>query len=154
MTLNFIYLLSLIIWIGSIIFFSFFTAPTLFKNLPMEVAGQAVSAIFPKYYAAGYASGFLALISLVMNAVKTGVWSPLKMILVVIMVGMTLFAGLNIHPRARALKEEIKIASDETEASHLKQEFDRVHKISVVFNGIVLLIGLFLVLITAKHLTL
>ncbi|QQR81465.1 MAG: DUF4149 domain-containing protein [Deltaproteobacteria bacterium] len=151
---NFIYVLSLIVWIGSIVFFSFVTAPSLFKGLPLDIAGQAVASIFPKYYMVGYVSGFTAFATLIYNSAKTSIWSPLKMFLLLVMIGMTLFAGLNIHPRARTIKEEIKLASDETEAAHLKQEFDRVHKLSVIFNGIVLLIGLLLVLLTAKTLTL
>ena len=47
--LNFIYLLSLVCWIGSIIFFSFFVAPVVFKNLEREIAGDLVGSIFPRY---------------------------------------------------------------------------------------------------------
>lgn len=154
MLINFVYLLSLIVWVGSIIFFSFFTAPSLFKALPVEFAGKAVSAIFPKYYAAGYTSGFVALITLFILGFKNGIWSPFKMLMIILMLGLTLFAALNIHPRARALKEEMQATTDTVEQEHLKQEFDRVHKISVVFNGIVLLLGILLVLLTSKNLTL
>ncbi|HEV8700511.1 MAG TPA: DUF4149 domain-containing protein, partial [Candidatus Polarisedimenticolia bacterium] len=41
------HLLALGIWVGSVVFFSFFTAPTLFGALPRDMAGRAVSAIFP-----------------------------------------------------------------------------------------------------------
>ena len=154
MLINFIYLLSLIVWIGSIIFFSFFTAPSLFKALPPEFASKAVSAIFPKYYAAGYTSGFVAFATLFIQGFKNGIWSPFKMLMVMIMLALTLFAALNIHPRARALKEEMQATTDTVEHDNLKQEFDRVHRTSVIFNGIVLLLGILLVLITAKNLTL
>ncbi|MGH7889857.1 MAG: DUF4149 domain-containing protein, partial [Thermodesulfobacteriota bacterium] len=48
--LKFLYLLSLAFWIGSIFFFSLFTAPSIFKVLPRETAGELVSHIFPQYY--------------------------------------------------------------------------------------------------------
>ncbi|HIE42617.1 MAG TPA: DUF4149 domain-containing protein, partial [Nitrospinaceae bacterium] len=38
--LNFIYLLSLVCWVGSIFFFSFFVAPVVFKNMDREKAGE------------------------------------------------------------------------------------------------------------------
>ena len=152
--INFIYLLSLIIWIGSIIFFSFITAPSLFKALPPEFASKAIGAIFPKYYPVGYISGAFAFMSLIFHSAKTGIWSPLKMFLLIVMIALTLFASLNIHPKARALKEEMQAATDTIEHDHLKVEFDRVHKISVVYNGIVLLLGLILILITASNITL
>ncbi len=53
----FIYLLALVVWVGGIVFFSFFTAPSLFHTLPPEYAGKAVATIFPKYYPLGYLSG-------------------------------------------------------------------------------------------------
>ena len=42
---NFIYLLSLVGWIGSIFFFSFFVAPAVFKTLDREKAGEMVGII-------------------------------------------------------------------------------------------------------------
>jgi len=39
---RFLHLFSLVVWQGSIIFFSFFTAPAIFKSLPREEAGDVV----------------------------------------------------------------------------------------------------------------
>ncbi|MZH42488.1 MAG: DUF4149 domain-containing protein, partial [Nitrospinae bacterium] len=61
--LNFIYLLSLVCWIGSIIFFSFFVAPVVFKTLEREKAGEIVGIIFPRYYMVGYVCGGLILLT-------------------------------------------------------------------------------------------
>ena len=38
--IHFVYILSLVSWVGSIIFFSFFTAPVIFKLLDREKAGK------------------------------------------------------------------------------------------------------------------
>ena len=45
---NFIYLLSVVCWLGSIIFFSFIGAPGIFKTLEREKAGEVAGVIFPK----------------------------------------------------------------------------------------------------------
>ena len=44
--LRFIYLLSIALWIGGMTFFSFMAAPSIFKVLSREEAGQVVSDIF------------------------------------------------------------------------------------------------------------
>ena len=48
--IHFVYILSLVGWVGSIVFFSFFTAPVIFKLLDREKAGEVVAVIFPRYY--------------------------------------------------------------------------------------------------------
>jgi hypothetical protein len=149
-----LYLLSLIVWIGSIVFFSFVTAPSIFGTLPPEYASKAISAIFPKYYFLGYISGIVSFGALIFSAAKTGSWPILKILLIILMFGLTVYSGLVIHPKARALKEEIQTDTGETNVAHMKQEFDRVHRASVFNNGIVLLLGIILVILTAKNLTL
>lgn len=150
---NAIFLLSLVVWIGGIVFFSFFTAPSLFHSLPPEFAGKAVGAIFPKYYPLGYISGIVAFLCLIVTGFKTGSWSWAKMLLIVFMVFMTVTNGLVTHPKARALKEEMLSPQSQTELVHLKETFDRIHRWSVINNGIVLLCGLVVIFLTARKLT-
>lgn len=151
---NAIFLLSLVVWIGGIVFFSFIVAPSIFKGLPPEFAGKAVAAIFPKYYPMGYISGTVAFTSLVFSAAKTGSWPVAKMILVLAMMTLTISNSLVTYPKARALKEEIKISESGTDIHHLKEEFDRIHRWSVLNNGAVLLLGLILLFMTARNLIL
>jgi uncharacterized membrane protein len=61
---RFVLLLSVVVWVGGLIFFTFFVAPSIFKVLPRELAGELVSNIFPKYWALGYVAGLLSLASL------------------------------------------------------------------------------------------
>ena len=50
--IHFVYILSLVGWVGSIVFFSFFTAPVIFKLLDREKAGEVVGVIcFPCWLA-------------------------------------------------------------------------------------------------------
>lgn len=149
-----VYLLSLVIWIGGIVFFSFVGAPSLFKVLPPEYAGRAVGAIFPKYYPIGYISGFVALACLSISALRTGHWPFVKMLLLIGMLTLTIYSALVTHPRVRALKEEIQIATGKTDVTQLQAEFDRSHRASVINNGIVLVLGLILIISTARRLVL
>ena len=72
MVYNFIYLLSLVCWIGSIIFFSFIVAPIIFKTLDREKAGEVVRKIFPLYYKLGYICGALILFSFLVSKAGAG----------------------------------------------------------------------------------
>ncbi len=149
-----IYLLCLIVWIGEIVFFSFVGAPTLFRILAPDAAGKAVGALFPKYYPIGYLSGIVAFLCLIFSAAKTGSWPVLKMLVLALMVTLTVYSSLVLHPRARAIKEEISLETGKTDVAHLKAEFDHAHRITVIYNGIVLVLGLALVFLTARGLSL
>jgi uncharacterized membrane protein len=149
---NSVYLLSLVIWIGGIIFFSFLGAPAIFKTLPPEQAGKAVGAIFPKYYPMGYISGAVAFFCTIFSAARTGHWPLVKILLLLSMITLTVYSSLVTHPKARALREEIQTATGNTDVTILRQEFERVHRISVIHNGIVLCLGVLLIIATAMRL--
>ena len=107
--INFIYLLSLVCWVGSIIFFSFFVAPVVFKTLEREKAGELVGIIFPRYYMIGYVCGVLVLVALLLTGPET---AGLKWCAWGIMMLGTVCAGLAVNPKARILKENNIIKID------------------------------------------
>jgi len=148
---HFIYILSLVCWVGSIVFFSFFTAPVIFKLLDREKAGEVVGIIFPRYYFLGYVCAALALSSLLTSAQN---FFGAKQILLFIMVVGWLYAGLVISPKSRNLKTLRKSASSTGEQGLLEAQFKNVHSLAVKLNGIVLLAGLGLLWFSAVGLTL
>jgi hypothetical protein len=141
--INFIYLLSLVCWIGSIIFFSFFVAPVVFKILEREKAGEVVGNIFPRYYMIGYVSGVLVLMALLLNGPAGLKWCAWG----VMMVG-TACAGLVVNPKAKTLKEQFK-NSPEAEKPALEVRFKTLHSLSVKLNATVLFAGLWLLWLSA-----
>ena len=146
--INFIYLLSLVCWVGSIIFFSFFVAPVVFKTLEREKAGELVGIIFPRYYMIGYVCGVLVLVTLLLTGPET---IGLKWCAWGIMMLGTASAGLGVNPRAKILKEKLKDAS-EVEKPDLEARFKMLHSLSVKLNAAVLFAGLWLLWLTsASH---
>ncbi len=141
--INFIYLLSLVCWIGSIIFFSFFVAPVVFKTLEREKAGEVVGIIFPRYYMIGYVCGVLVLIALLLNGSAGLKWCAWG----IMMVG-TACAGLVVNPKAKTLKEQLKV-SPEAEKPALEVRFKTLHSLSVKLNAAVLFAGLWLLWLSA-----
>ncbi len=142
----FIHISSLVCWIGGIVFFSFFTAPSIFKTLDREKAGEVVGAVFPKYYALGYVCGGLAMVTLFLGQLPQ---TSLKLAFVSIMLVFSLFAGFGINPRARDLKIKIRSATDR-EREELQAKFKSLHSLSVQLNAGVLLVGLVLLWFTAE----
>jgi hypothetical protein len=140
--LIFIYLLALVCWLGSVIFFSFFTAPVVFTVLARPDAGKVVSVIFPRYYILGYAAGGLAFI-LAMYLLIAGrgprVWWLASAITIGIALGCTLYAGTVVRPRVDAIRTVSEEANPDPAT---KAEFDNLHHLSVMLNGAVLLLNL------------
>ncbi len=145
--IHFIHLLSLVMWIGSIIFFSFFAAPAVFRVLDRQQAGEVVGAIFPKYYAVGYTCSVLAAGTLILS--PRGMEGP-PLIFLTIMAACTFYAGMIINPQARALKLQMQEQPENREA--LELQFRSLHGWSVRLNATVLIFGLGLLWTTAMRL--
>lgn len=139
--------LALGIWIGSIVFFSFVVAPVLFRVLSPPDAGKVVRAVFPVYYLIGIACGVVAVLTLLMLSRQTG-WPPVVLVqvgLLLVMVVINLYARQSLMPRINA-------ARDAGEAQ--QERFDRLHRQSVILNGIVLVLGLIVMALVAGTMTL
>jgi hypothetical protein len=131
--------------LGSIIFFSFFVVPVVFKTIDREKAGEIVGIIFPRYYKLGYVCGALILLSFLMTGdvgLKWWAWG--------IMVLGSGLAGLVINPKAKNIKEQLK-SSQENEKLTLEAKFKILHSLSVKLNALVPFSGLWLLGLTASN---
>ncbi|HYB91086.1 MAG TPA: DUF4149 domain-containing protein [Candidatus Binataceae bacterium] len=148
----FVYLLSIACWLGAIVFFSFFTAPAIFQELPVAEAGKVIGAIFPRYYALGYAAGIVAvLLAAYFTAMREarGWWGGCALTLAVAL-GITLYAGGVLLPRVAQIRS---VTEQQNPDAERKAEFDRLHHLSVVLNGMVLMLNLAALAETAGALT-
>jgi len=149
--IHFLYLFGLVFWVGSILFFSFFAAPALFKTLDRSSAGEVIEVIFPRYYAIGYVCAGLILAALLAGlpevpAVKLATWG--------VMAACTAYTGLAINPKVRGLKEQIKTVRKPNDKKDLESRFKSLHSLAVKLNAAVLLAGLTLIWTTAAGLNL
>ncbi len=150
--IKFVHLMSLVVWIGSIIFFSFFGAPSIFKVLERELAGDVVGDIFPKYWLIGYVCSTVALCSLIFLW-KTGTTSAtVRIILLAIMMIATFYTGLRVGPSAREVKAQIRTTEDIEKKEELRQRFLNIHRRSTLMNVTILILGVVTIFITAYHL--
>jgi len=147
--MNFVHLLSLVCWIGAVIFFSFFTAPAVFKTLDRPTAGNLIGVIFPRYYFLGYVCSGLLLITYLWGAPVVSTW---RMGLILVIIVATFTAGKVVQPKARDLKIKITSSVSEEDRQSFEMQFKRLHSISVQLNTAVLLAGLVLLWLTAQGL--
>ena len=154
--LRFLYLLSLVFWIGTIFFFSTSAAPSIFKALPKQMAGEVITHIFPKYYLIGYICGVVAIVTSLLSWL-TGSHSStasylLRVIILVIMLGLAIFTGAVIRPAALEVRAEMRsLVEGSPRYSELQNRFSTLHKRSVLLNSVVFLLGIAIVLITAYN---
>ncbi|MBI1951741.1 MAG: DUF4149 domain-containing protein [Acidobacteria bacterium] len=142
--LRFVHLLALGVWVGSVVLFSFVTAPALFGALPRDLAGRAVSAIFPRYYALGAACGALALLSGLLLGARQAVWGRLlaaEMVLLLLMTGIVVYAGRVVLPQAGRARLALLSPEGTPAYDAAKARFDALHRRSVLLNGTVLVLG-------------
>lgn len=143
-------LLALIVWIGGIIFFAFVLAPTLFTVLPSpQMAGNVVSPTLTKLHCIGLVSGAVFLIcSLLYDRIRYARFRLFTTanLLIVVMLILTAISQFSITPRMR----ELRSSNMNSVSAHA--EFDSLHAWSSRLEGTVLVLGLVLVIVTARKL--
>ncbi|MBI5749904.1 MAG: DUF4149 domain-containing protein [Nitrospinae bacterium] len=149
--IRFIHLSSLVVWIGSIVFFSFIAAPGIFKALPRDTAGDVVGEIFPKYWLIGYICSITLLLTLAYMAVNEKIIPVIKISLLVLMTLLTFYSGLVVGSNAKEIKAEIKAVEDPAKKESLRTDFKSLHLKSVILNIAVLILGIVFVFLTAYN---
>lgn len=152
--LKFLYTLSISLWVGSMFFFSFMAAPSIFKVLPGETAGNVVSDIFPKYYMVGYVCGAAAIITAgvlwLVYSSRGGVVNYLRIGGLVLMLGLSLYAGEVVRPMAAETRAEMRTLAEGSpgyQAVHNK--FRLLHARSAIMNISVFVLGIAILVINA-----
>ncbi len=144
-------LAAVALWLGAMGFFAFVVAPAAFSALDRDAAGRFVSAVFPRYYAAGLALGLVALFGLGVRWVGGG-WRSLDGLTggcVLLMLALTLYAGAVVLPAAHAAREAMRSAGADPAAA---AGFAQLHRLSGILNVIVMASGiLVLVLETVRR---
>jgi hypothetical protein len=151
--LRFLMLLSLVVWIGGIIFFSVL-APTAFHVLPTRLlAGTLVGNLLTKLHWIAIGSGIVYLISsLAYSRVTDGTAHIFAMrhVLICLMLALTLFSQFWITPRMITLRAQVaNFDSAATLNDTARVQFDALHAWSTRVEVTVLLLGLAVVYMTA-----
>jgi hypothetical protein len=155
--LRYLMLLSLIVWLGGLIFFSFVLAPTVFSVLPTRhLAGSVVSRSLTVLHWIGIVSGIAFLTtSILYSRLHAGSAQPLapRHILLYIMLGLTLISQFGISPKMATLRASLPETDSVPATDPVRVQFNSLHAWSTRLEGGVLLLGLVVVYLTAQQLS-
>ncbi len=152
--LRFLMLISLVVWIGGLIFFSLVVAPTAFSVLPTShLAGSVVGRSLGKLH-------WLAIFSAVLYLISSLLYSRLtegtahvfaaRHILLCLMLALTLISQFGIIPRMDALRASLGEIRAVPVDNPQRIQFDALHLWSTRLEGSVLLLGLVVVYLTGR----
>jgi uncharacterized membrane protein len=152
--LRFLMLLSLVLWIGGLIFFAFVLAPTAFSVLPnTHLAGNVVGRALGKLHWIGLVSGIVFLgSSLLYSRLTDGTAHvfAVRHVLLCAMLALTLISQFGIIPRMDVLRTSLGEVSAAAIDNPQRVQFDALHVWSTRVEGAVLLMGLLVVYLTAR----
>lgn len=152
--LRFFMLLSLVVWVGGIIFFAFVVAPALFTILPTpHLAGLVVTRSLKALHWMGLGAGVLYLLSSLAYARLTSASvQPLapRNVLVYLMLALTAVLQFSIIPRMDALRLSVGQIEAVAPDNPVRLQFNALHVWSTRLEGAVLLLGLALIYLTAR----
>jgi uncharacterized membrane protein len=154
--LRFLMLLSLVVWIGGLIFFAFVLAPTAFQVLPnTHLAGNLVGRSLSKLHWIAIFSGLVFLIaSLLYSYVTAGTAHVFAMrhVLICLMLALTLLSQFWIIPRMDTLRAQVGDFASVPLTDPGRVQFDVLHVWSTRVESAVLLLGLVVIYLTASSL--
>jgi uncharacterized membrane protein len=155
--LRYLMLLSLVVWIGGLIFFAFVLAPTAFQVLPnTHLAGNVVGRALGKLHWMAIISGIVFLLSsLIYTRIQDGTAHVFAMrhVLICLMLALTLFSQFWIIPRMDTLRSQVGDFNAVPLTDPARVQFDALHVWSTRVEGAVLLLGLVVVYVAGSALS-
>lgn len=152
--LRFLMFLSLIVWIGGIIFLSFVEAPSAFSVAPTRhMAGTLVGHTLGILHWMGLFSGVVFLgSSMLLSSLVTGSAQPMaaRHILICAMLLLTVISQFGISPKMATLRAQFGDIDSVAADNPARVQFDSLHHWSVRLEVVVLLTGLVVAYLTAR----
>jgi hypothetical protein len=153
--LRFLMLLSLVVWIGGLIFFAFVVAPTVFSVLPTRhLAGNVVTRSLGALHWMGIVSGLVFLTcSMTYCRLTGGTARPFsaRHLLVWVMLLLTLISQFGVMPKMSVLRASMGEIDQVPLSDPARVQFDALHVWSTRLEGGVLLLGLVVIYLTARQ---
>lgn len=152
-------LLALVLWLGGLMFFAFVVAPTVFHPgiLPTrDLAGNVVNRSLGILHLMGLACGIIFVIaSVVLSRLTAGSAQPFapSHVLIYIMLILTLIAQFGVAPKMAALRADIGVIDNVPPTDARRVAFDNLHHWSTRLGGGILILGLGVLLLTARRLS-
>src|SRR6266702_524857 len=150
-------LLTIVTWVGGLIFFAFVLAPIAFHVLPStHEAGTVVGATLQVLNQVGHASGFVFLLATIAFWFRSAPSGRRLLIaealLVVLMIAATMYVQSSIIP---AMEKDRVAAGGDVDAAPrdnpARMDFERLHPLSEKVEGSALFLGIAVVILMAAE---
>jgi hypothetical protein len=150
-------LLTIMIWVGGLIFFAFVEAPTAFRVMgTTRQFAQLIGDSISELNRMGHVCGFIFLVSTAMvwlRAWRRRRWLLVaQIVLVVLMIAATMFVQAGILPAME--RDRIAAGGDITAApatNPARLDFERLHPLSEKVEGSALFLGIATILVMAAE---
>ncbi len=153
--LRFFMLLSVVIWVGGIIFFAFVVAPALFSILPTRhLSGLVVTRTLTLLHWIGVVCGGVFLICSAFEAYHTTgsvQANAARNLLVFGMVVVTLFSQIGVSTKMAALRAEMGDIDNVPVTDPRRIAFNHLHQWSTGLETVVLVLGLATLYVIARN---
>jgi uncharacterized membrane protein len=152
-------MLAITVWIGGMIVLSFIVAPAIFQTAPSrDSAGRSFGLMLRRFHLIAYASGLVVLAACLFRLSITFVSSrrylvPLvvegraallvRAVIVVVMLGLTLYSGLFVSRRIESLRSKMPEGVDHVSKKDPRREqLNNMHRLSTTIMAFNLLLGI------------
>lgn len=150
-------LLSLVLWIGGIVFFGAVTAPTLFAVLPThDLAGKVVNPSLAKLHWMGIICGLVFLVcSMLLGFMLCANPQPLapRHLAIILMLALTFVSQFIVAKKMLRLRDNIGVIDNVPLNDPRRVEFNHLHIYSTRLESCVLILGLGVLWGTARRLS-
>lgn len=144
--------LCLGLWLGGDAFLSFVVAPGAFSILAnRDAAGLMVGYSLARLHFAGIFLGILFLLVRLMRTRDFSSFMSAAALCIVLMVILTAASQFTVSNRMANLRRQMASIQSTPETDPLRREFNRLHRISVAYEGSVLLLGIVGMFFLAKE---
>jgi len=154
--IRFIQLLTIVIWVGGLIFFAFILAPTAFRTLPsIHLAGMIVGATLHPFHIVGLVCGtiFLLATAFLFRTAPMRIRGRYEMqfLLAAVMLTATGYLQQNVLPAMESDRASAGGSIETAPADNpARLHFDKLHARSERIEGAVLILGLGIVFLISR----
>lgn len=147
---RFIQFFTLGIWIGAILYFGAIVAPAAFSVLTADQAGALVGLTLGRLHLMGIVAGVIYLLVTALWARSAAALLRPAPLLVIIMVVLTFISQFWVMGTMDALRAQMGSVAATPATNDLRASFDRLHRISVNLELVVLVAGLIAMIFTSR----
>jgi uncharacterized membrane protein len=138
-----LYTLTLALWTGGMVLFTFIVTPAIFRSYGRDQAGEIVGRLFPGYFLYLLALSALVLVLFfLLGADQTSRSFRASLFLLVVAVIINAYVLFSLHPKAVQIKQQVVSFEKAAPDSPARREFRKLHGISAVLNLVLLADGI------------